>query len=280
MSSRPKRSQTSARPGKIINDNKQKRRSPDEKAADDLVKAQTKAASVKAALEAHEAGVQRIAALRLEDKQARKTSARPDLVTAELKRKVIQNQKNENLEDMGERDETYEPDAESSDDDADDSEAEAVQKFLEIREAEKKKAGKRPKAVKGVLRMEINDAGRVPIATESDKILKRRPSGQGADQTNDIQPKKTKTAIGGLKKGWEKAVGLVTTKPKTSTSARPRVRADSNASMPSLVSSRSSIVSMRSANSSVLCLPLGEFDGEETPASLQAARGSKSADAM
>ncbi|KAJ6521750.1 hypothetical protein B0H19DRAFT_1203479 [Mycena capillaripes] len=60
--------------------------------------------------------------------------------------------------------------------------------------------------------------------------------------------------------------------------------------MPSLMSSRSSIasVTMRSATSSVVSLPtssvvslpLGEFDDEEDPASLAAARGTKSAEVI
>jgi hypothetical protein len=49
--------------------------------------------------------------------------------------------------------------------------------------------------------------------------------------------------------------------------------------MLSLASSRTS-VTMSSAKSSVMSLPLGEFDVEENPTSLQAARGSKSANAI
>jgi hypothetical protein len=51
MSSRPKRPQSSARPGDIINSTKQKRRSPDKKAADNLSKEQARAAKEKAAVE-------------------------------------------------------------------------------------------------------------------------------------------------------------------------------------------------------------------------------------
>jgi hypothetical protein len=51
MSTRPKRPQSSARPGEVINAGKQKRRSPSEKAADDLLKEQAKVAKEKAAVE-------------------------------------------------------------------------------------------------------------------------------------------------------------------------------------------------------------------------------------
>lgn len=92
MSARSKRTGSSARPGQIIVDSKQKRRTADEKAAEDLLKEQAKAAKEKAAADQHQAGVQRIAdkedALRLEDEASRIHSARPDIVTAELKRNI------------------------------------------------------------------------------------------------------------------------------------------------------------------------------------------------
>ncbi|KAJ6521885.1 hypothetical protein B0H19DRAFT_1244545, partial [Mycena capillaripes] len=103
---------------------------------------------------------------------------------------------------------------------------------------------------------------------------------------------KSKTAVGGLKQGWQKAVGLVAAVSKSKNSAvpAPRACADSNPSTPSLMSSRRSMasVTMRSATSSIVSLPtssvvsfpLGEFDGEEDPASLAAARGVKSSEAI
>ncbi|KAF7366228.1 hypothetical protein MVEN_00500000 [Mycena venus] len=97
------------------------------------------------------------------------------------------------------------------------------------------------------------------------------------EQALDVQPKKSKMVIGGFVKGWQKAVGIIGSKATKSTA---RGRSDSNASMPSLISSRASSITMSSAKSSVVSLPMGEFDSEETPASLLAARGSKSANAI
>lgn len=93
------------------------------------------------------------------------------------------------------------------------------------------------------------------------------------------RPKKSKTALGGLKKGWKKAIEVTKKVPKATAPAPktpapvPRGRADSVSSMLSLCSvSRSTFATTSSARSSVVSLPTGEFDQEESPASLQAAR--------
>ncbi|KAJ7938709.1 hypothetical protein B0H13DRAFT_2301341 [Mycena leptocephala] len=216
---------SSARPGDIINATKQKRRSPDEKAADDLLKEQAKAAKEKTAVEAHQAGVQRVAqkdgALRAEDELARKNSARPDLVTVELEHV----QKDISMDPVSDHDnsedESYQPDEE-----------EAVQEFLKKRALEKKK--KAGKDLKAAIRTEINDAA--GFTSNESNTLKRKPSAQ----TTEIEPKKSKTALGGLKKGWKKAIDVATKVPKATAPAPktpapvPRGRADNVSSMLSL----------------------------------------------
>ncbi|KAJ7803302.1 hypothetical protein B0H13DRAFT_1931418 [Mycena leptocephala] len=149
--------------------------------------------------QAHQAGVQRVAqkegALRAEDELAGKNSARPDLVTVELEhveKDIIMDPVSDH---DNSEDESYQPGDEASDDDAANdasNEEEAVQDFLNKRALEKKKAGKVPKAA---IRTEINDAAGVTT-------LKRKPSAQ----TTETEPKKSKTALGGLKKGWKKAI--------------------------------------------------------------------------
>ncbi|KAK7008369.1 hypothetical protein R3P38DRAFT_3210452 [Favolaschia claudopus] len=98
MAERTKRDKKSdARPGDIVLKAKQKRRTAEQIAQDNLKKAEQKAAEANAALEAHQAGVKRVskkeAALRAEDDVARQTFARPDLVTAELKRSMVEKEK-------------------------------------------------------------------------------------------------------------------------------------------------------------------------------------------
>ncbi|KAJ6599441.1 hypothetical protein B0H10DRAFT_2323070 [Mycena sp. CBHHK59/15] len=301
MSTRPKRSQSSAQPGEIVDASKQKRRSPKEKAASNLFDKQAKIVKEKK----HQAGVQCVVqkedALRAEDELSRKNSACPDLVTAELKLKMFQQKasrifrdmnismdpgsdhENQGLDAMDKDGEggAYQPGDENSDDNAADDvsdEEEAVQEFLKRQALEKKKASKALKAAKGAIRTEINDAAGVTHNESS--TLKRKLSAQ----TTEIEPKKSKTAaLGGLKKGWQKAVEIATKAPKTSTSVpasvptfMPRGRTMSvstNSSMPPLRSVSHSMMS--SARSSVLSLPTGEFDEEESAASLAAAHGLK-----
>ncbi|KAF7333125.1 WD40 repeat-like protein [Mycena venus] len=282
MADRSKRSGSSARPGNIVLTAKQKHCTPDEKAADEISKEQAKAAKEQATIEAHDAGVQRVAqkegALRAEDDLARKNSTRLDLATAELKRKIVEKDmdvamdagsdhgKHFNAMDDDSDDESFQPDDEA-----------AYQEFLAFK---KKKAGKGkakrgPKVAKSVIRTEINEAAGF---TANKNSLKHKPSGS----TAKVEPKKSKTAIGGLKKGWQKVLLAVTKPSKTSTpvaSTRtdsisvPRGRTESmpsNVSMPSLCSVSHS--TMSSVQSSVVSLPMGEFDQEESQESLAAAR--------
>ncbi|KAJ7501858.1 hypothetical protein B0H11DRAFT_2188717 [Mycena galericulata] len=316
-----KREKSSAHPGKIVNDAKQKRRSTQEKAHDELVKEQEKAAKAKATAEAHEAGVQRVAdkedALRLEDQHTRKHSARPDLLTAEVHRKLTStaNPRDEEATektatedvDMGASDDevrgsasegdddsdTYQPGNEPSEDEPsepdadDDSDAEALQEFLKSRAAAKKKktakAGKRPKAA---IRDEIQAAGSVAMPVQ-EKTLKRKPSAQSGDVqyesyfhahvpslTRILRAKKSKAAVGGLKKGWQKVIAA----PQKISKTAIRGRASSVSSGMTLPSSRATSAS--SGKMSISEDAPGEFDNEESQESLQAARGSKSANEM
>ncbi|KAJ7750543.1 hypothetical protein B0H16DRAFT_1691521 [Mycena metata] len=242
MASRSKRTTSTARPGKIINDEKQKRRTPQEKAAEERAQQQAKAAKQQADLEAT-----------LEEET--------DVVMG-----VTSDDENDTtLVQDGAEDDDFVPPAVSDNEGSDeDSEAEAVREFLKSRATAKKKAGKTAKVSKDAIRLEINAAGGV-----IDNTLKRKPSGQ-TTAAAEVQAKKSKTSIGGLKAGWKKAVGT-TPKASVSTTA-PRSRANSTVSMSSLASSRGTL---SSAQSSVVSFHSGEFDEDETQASVLAARGSK-----
>ncbi|KAJ7198220.1 hypothetical protein B0H12DRAFT_1244880 [Mycena haematopus] len=184
MSTRSKRAASSARPGKIITDAKQKRRSADEMAADDLEKEQVKAAKENSAMEAHEAGVQRAAnmevVLRAEDKLARKNSARPDLgVTAELDDIVVESDHENRLDSSMDEDNIYDPLGEdpSDDDNNGSDDEEAIQQFLKSRALQKKKAKKPAKAAKDAIRTEVNNTAGIQVDNKSNN-LKRKPIGQ------------------------------------------------------------------------------------------------------
>ncbi|KAJ7437329.1 hypothetical protein FB451DRAFT_1451759 [Mycena latifolia] len=282
MSARSRRTQSSARPGEIITNAQQKRRSPEEKAADELAKEQAKASKEQAAIDKHHTAVQRVAdkedALRLEDEHTRVHSARPDLLTAEVKRKAANASKETDVVMHGASDEgsdEYRPE-DASDDGGAASDEEALQQFLKERAAlktsKKKKAAKPAKPAKGMLRLEIQGAGRVAVPVESERSLKRKPSGRDAD----VESKKMKATVGGLKKGWEKEVGIVQKK------SIARGRATSISSAVSMASTFSSRASSRNSIGSMgedQGTP-GEFENDETQAALQAARVSKTANAM
>lgn len=86
MSARPKRPSTANRPGQIVNDTKQKRRTKDQIEADNAAKKAEQAAAKQAAVDNHNAAIQRIAIKESEIQQqealARRHAARPDQVTA------------------------------------------------------------------------------------------------------------------------------------------------------------------------------------------------------
>ncbi|KAJ7648792.1 hypothetical protein DFH06DRAFT_1476250 [Mycena polygramma] len=92
MAERGRRTESSAHPGAVVNNAKQKRRTPEEIARDRLEKEQAKAEKQRRTAEKKQSSVRRIAAvedeIRQEDERARATAARPDLVTAQLKRSV------------------------------------------------------------------------------------------------------------------------------------------------------------------------------------------------
>lgn len=85
MSARPRRKTSGARPGQIIKDSNQQRRSRDKIDADDLAAAEAQAEQEQQIQHRHRTAVSRVAAkedaLREEDEQAQIDAARPDLVT-------------------------------------------------------------------------------------------------------------------------------------------------------------------------------------------------------
>ncbi|KAJ7469534.1 hypothetical protein FB451DRAFT_1176775 [Mycena latifolia] len=262
---------------------------------------QAQAAQAKEAVETHQAGVQRVAdkedALRLEDQEGRIHSARPDLRTAELKRKaenekditaehpadddVVMDSDNETravggFNEMDEDSDAYKPGEDAPSDEADDDadyEAALAEFKKKHAAARKKQATKAAKPPKGALRTEIQAAARVAIPASNEKTLKRKPSAQ----TGDSQQKIPKATIGGLKRGWQKAVGALPKPSKTAIRGRASSVSSGVSSM-TLPSSRATSAS--SARNSISEAPSGEFDNEESPESLQAARGSKTASAM
>ncbi|KAJ7763856.1 hypothetical protein B0H16DRAFT_1718492 [Mycena metata] len=92
MSHRSRRKESGARPGDIINDNKQKCRTQEEIEKDKREKEQAKIDKNDKAAKKRETSARRVAAkedqLRKQDEQARATAARPDLHTAQLKRSL------------------------------------------------------------------------------------------------------------------------------------------------------------------------------------------------
>ncbi|KAJ6604083.1 hypothetical protein B0H10DRAFT_2314281 [Mycena sp. CBHHK59/15] len=93
MAERQKRDASTARPGDIVNNAKQKRRTPEEIQRDKLAEKERKDKKAQETAEKKKKGVNRVAAaeaeIRKQDEHARATAARPDLVTAQLKRSVI-----------------------------------------------------------------------------------------------------------------------------------------------------------------------------------------------
>lgn len=94
MADRERRVASTARPGDVINQAKQKRRTPEEVHAAKQVADLAKAEKAEAAASKTKKGVKRAAAavtdLAAQDERARATAARPDLVTAQLKRDVVE----------------------------------------------------------------------------------------------------------------------------------------------------------------------------------------------
>ncbi|KAJ6563089.1 hypothetical protein DFH09DRAFT_1477983 [Mycena vulgaris] len=103
MAEREKRIGSSARPGDIVNNAKQKRRTQAEIAADKAKEEKAKAAKEKAAKDKREAGVERgrlaEEKIRKQDERARATASRPDLVTAAVKRTLMEEAETEKLKD-------------------------------------------------------------------------------------------------------------------------------------------------------------------------------------
>ncbi|KAJ6607972.1 hypothetical protein B0H10DRAFT_2304329 [Mycena sp. CBHHK59/15] len=93
MADRARRVASTAHPGDVINNAKQKRRSPEEIERDKLAKQQAKEEKRRLAAEKRKSGVRRVAEveaqMRQQDEDARASAARPDLRSVELKRSII-----------------------------------------------------------------------------------------------------------------------------------------------------------------------------------------------
>lgn len=92
MSEREKRAASSARPGDIVKNAKQKRRTRDEIDRDNLEIEKKREEKERVAAAKKKEGIRRVALaedkIRQNDEHARSSAARPDLVTAQLKRTV------------------------------------------------------------------------------------------------------------------------------------------------------------------------------------------------
>ncbi|KAJ7114417.1 hypothetical protein C8R44DRAFT_740556 [Mycena epipterygia] len=322
MSARPRRKTSGARPGQIIKDSNQQRRSRDKIDADDLAAAEARAEQEQQIQHRHRTGVSRVAAkedaLREEDEQAQIDAARPDLVTkkaVEREREADEGEKiavasgdeqdvlMQSADDGGrdlsvgdsdsnsdERDEEYKPpshgkevsddesqaadadddghDADTSDtSDAERDRASALAQFLaqyEKRKAKAKKPSKpkKPKTKRGELRAEIMDSRKVDAMAPPSTSVKRKPANQAAETQQSS--KKQKATVGGLKKNWKTDVT-----PKST--PRQRGRPSNSSAVPS---SRASSTSARQSGLSSEA-PAGEFDGDEDPETLRAARDAK-----
>ncbi|KAJ7232538.1 hypothetical protein C8J57DRAFT_1729828 [Mycena rebaudengoi] len=314
MAERARRESSDSRPGKILIDNKQKRRTAEKKAADDRALAEAKQQKTDEIEAKRKAGVQHLAKkqveMQQEDEQNRSHAARPDIATAEKKRTVVADthgskeasllQKYRHILLINEQDSTpttrqlsaesevdgadvdmeqTAPAAASDDDDAyvasagsdendevasDNSEKQAIAQLLKKRAAEKKKGKKSQKKLKGALRGEIDSlAGKEKAPAVP---VKRKATTSDAD-TSDAQPKKQpKAMVGGLKKNWKKAAGVEEAKKSVRGGTKPSIQSSRGSSTTSVKASGAS---------SEDPLITGEFDEDESPESVQAARRDK-----
>ncbi|KAJ7182269.1 hypothetical protein C8R43DRAFT_1115914 [Mycena crocata] len=104
MASRPKRKASTARPGKVVINAKQKRRNQEQIEAEALAEEEAETTRLQEEEDLHRSGVQRVAAkedeIREQDEQAQIHAARPDLVTAQRHREEQATQEqNEDLAD-------------------------------------------------------------------------------------------------------------------------------------------------------------------------------------
>ncbi|KAJ6526365.1 hypothetical protein B0H19DRAFT_546596 [Mycena capillaripes] len=93
MADRTRRPNSDAHPGDIVNNAKQKRRTPAEMQRDKLLEQQKKAQKQQETAAKKKSGVKQVAAMeekiRAQDERDRASTARPDLLTAQLKRPVV-----------------------------------------------------------------------------------------------------------------------------------------------------------------------------------------------
>ncbi|KAJ6465664.1 hypothetical protein C8R47DRAFT_1221011 [Mycena vitilis] len=294
MAERSRRTESTAHPGAIVNNLKQKRRTPEEIARDKLEKEQAKAEKQRVAQEKKASSVRRIAAvqdeIRKDDERARATAARPDLATAQLKRSfaaagpemltstpgdtdtVMQTAGSTGAypgntdhmdDDISDRDPDYQesgddPASASADDDDDDEFQAQMAAFAENLRKQRAVKGKAPaKPKKGHLRTEIQQKQDNVSASTKRKLT---------EATEDPQPvKKAKAALGGLRQNWQKEVGVSKLPKKSATSWNRSASRASSTSATSGISQSSAFTSPGP----------GEFDEEESGTVVQAARAAK-----
>ncbi|KAJ7142581.1 hypothetical protein C8R44DRAFT_865909 [Mycena epipterygia] len=291
MSARPRRKTSGARPGQIIKDSNQQRRSRDKIDADDLAAAEARAEQEQQIQHRHRTGaVEREREADEGEKIAVASGDEQDVLMQSADDGGRDLSVGDSDSNSDERDEEYKPpshgkevsddesqaadadddghDADTSDtSDAERDRASALAQFLAQYEKQKAKAKepskpKKPKAKRGELHAEIMDSRKVDAMAPPSTSVKRKPANQAAE----TQPssKKQKATVGGLKKNWKTDVT-----PKST--PRQRGRPSNSSAVPS---SRASSTSARQSGLSSEA-PAGEFDGDEDPETLRTARDAK-----
>ncbi|KAJ6628176.1 hypothetical protein B0H10DRAFT_2209843 [Mycena sp. CBHHK59/15] len=192
MSQRERREASTAHPGDIIKA-KQKRRTHEEIDRDNLAKQQAKDEKQRRITEKREAGVQWVAAmeeqLRAEDERARAVAARPDIATTALKRSLMAQSQQEELEAPGRPPSTPDPtttvDMDTDMDDPDDNAGSDGEEEPDSGEGENEEEGGE-EADNG----EDDDIQAKIAAFE--KSLRAKKKGQGS-QKNANKPQKPST---------------------------------------------------------------------------------------
>ncbi|KAJ7080298.1 hypothetical protein C8R44DRAFT_992479 [Mycena epipterygia] len=160
--------------------------------------------------------------------------------------------------------------SDTSDSDAERDRASALAQFLAQYEKKKGKAKtpskpKKSKPKRGELRAEIMGSRKVDAAAPPSTSVKRKSANQGAE----TQPsaKKPKAMVGGLKKDWKQEFASKSTPSR-------RSRPSTSSVTGGVPSSRASSTSARRSGASSE-VPAGEFDDDEQPEVVRAARDAK-----
>ncbi|KAJ6472012.1 hypothetical protein C8R45DRAFT_936670 [Mycena sanguinolenta] len=302
MSSRERRTGSGARPGDIINNTKQKRRTTEEVQREKAAKLQAKEEKERARKEKKNAGVRRIADLeaqmRQQDQRARATAARPDLRTAEMKRAAIAQAEDAPATpsfdttvaatpsvdvDMGDTlqsdvDATAEPEMEDAPDpDQCYSPSHDLTSFDDGNNSDddpsyEPEPEEEPQDAQG---SDDDDSDlEAQIAAFAQGNQEERPTSNKRKPTEDVTPadKKPKAAAGGLRPNWQKDLGLAKPPKKSSTSWHRSVSIASSTSATSGLSGPSAFSEPEE--------PAGEFDEDEDESSMREARAAKSGRAI